>query len=101
MPGLQLREPRSHRWRLAIFVAAALITAVSAVTLFFVEQRLLTIPMGLCPGLRAGRQTLPAVLAFASEQTCNDRPNIGYATVYPLATIAGIILARAPVALLR
>lgn len=86
---------------LAIFVAGALITAVSAVTLLFVGYRLLKIPMGLCVGLLAGMQTQPAVLAFASEQTRNDMPNIGYATVYPLATIAKIILAQALVALLR
>lgn len=86
---------------LAIFVAGALITAVSAVTLLFVGYRLLKIPMGLCVGLLAGMQTQPAVLAFASEQTRNDMPNIGYATVYPLATIAKIILAQALVALLQ
>ncbi len=86
---------------LAIFVAGALITAVSAVTLLFVGYRLLKIPMGLCVGLLAGMQTQPAVLAFASEQTRNDMPNIGYATVYPLATIAKIILAQGLVALLR
>lgn len=86
---------------LAIFVAGALITAASAVTLLFVGYRLLRIPMGLCVGLLAGMQTQPAVLAFASEQTRNDMPNIGYATVYPLATIAKIILAQGLVALLR
>jgi putative transport protein len=86
---------------LALFVAGALITAVSAVTLLVVGHRLLKIPMGLCLGLLAGMQTQPAVLAFASEQTRNDMPNIGYATVYPLATIAKIILAQALVALLR
>ncbi|MGB9632887.1 MAG: aspartate:alanine exchanger family transporter [Chloroflexaceae bacterium] len=86
---------------LAIFVAGTVITAVSAVTLLFVGYRLLKIPMGLCIGLLAGMQTQPAVLAFASEQTRNDMPNIGYATVYPLATIAKIILAQGLVALLR
>jgi putative transport protein len=86
---------------LAIFVAGAVITAVSAVTLLFVGYRLLKIPMGLCVGLLAGMQTQPAVLAFASEQTRNDMPNIGYATVYPLATIAKIILAQGLVALLQ
>lgn len=86
---------------LAIFVAGALITAISAMTLLFVGYRLLKIPLGLCIGLLAGMQTQPAALAFAAEQTRNDMPNIGYATVYPLATIAKIILAQGLVALLR
>jgi putative transport protein len=49
----------------------------------------------------AGFQTQPAVLGFASEQARNDLPNLGYATVYPLATIAKIILAQLLLAWLR
>lgn len=86
---------------LSILIAGTLITAVAAVTLLFVGHRLLKIPMGLCIGLLAGLQTQPAVLAFASEQTGNDVPNLGYATVYPLATIAKIVLAQLLVVLLR
>lgn len=78
----------------AIFLIGAGITAFAALSLLFVGHKLLKIPMGLCIGLLAGMQTQPAVLAFASEQTRNDMPNIGYATVYPLATIAKIILAQ-------
>ncbi|MFQ3664062.1 MAG: aspartate:alanine exchanger family transporter [Chloroflexaceae bacterium] len=86
---------------LAIFVAGTLITTVAALALLVAGHRLLKIPMGLCIGLLAGMQTQPAVLAFAAEQTRNDMPNIGYATVYPLATIAKIILAQALVVWLR
>jgi putative transport protein len=39
-------------------------------------------------------QTQPALLGFALEQTNNDQPNIGYAAVYPAATIAKIVLAQ-------
>jgi putative transport protein len=39
-------------------------------------------------------QTQPAVLGFALEQTHNDLPDIGYATVYPAATITKILLAQ-------
>lgn len=85
---------------LSILIAGTLITAVAAVTLLVVGHRLLKIPMGLCIGILAGLQTQPAVLAFASEQTDNDMPNLGYATVYPLATIAKIVLAQLLVVLL-
>jgi len=34
------------------------------------------------------------VLAYAQQEAKNDLPAIGYATVYPMATIAKIILAQ-------
>jgi putative transport protein len=50
--------------------------------------------MGLLIGMLAGLQTQPAVLGFAQEQAGNELPNIGYATVYPLAMILKILLAQ-------
>ncbi|NTU81827.1 MAG: transporter [Chloroflexales bacterium] len=79
---------------LGIFVAGALITCTAALTLLVIGHKVLKIPMGLCVGILAGLQTQPAVLAFASEQARNDLPNIGYATVYPLATIGKIVAAQ-------
>ena len=42
----------------------------------------------------AALQTQPALLSFAHEQTDNELPNIGYATVYPIAIIGKILLAQ-------
>jgi len=50
--------------------------------------------MSLLIGMLAGLQTQPAVLGFANEQTGNDLANIGYATVFPLATTNRILLAQ-------
>lgn len=50
--------------------------------------------MGLLAGILAGLQTQPAVLAFAHEQTRNDLPNVGYASVFPAAMILKIALAQ-------
>ena len=58
-------------------------------------------PLSLLTGMLAGLQTQPAVLGFALEQTGNDLPNIGYATVYPVAMIAKIFLAQLLLTLLR
>lgn len=85
---------------MAIFMAGALITCAAALTTLAVGHRLLKIPMSLLIGMLAGLQTQPAVLGFALEQTRNDLPNIGYATVYPIATISKIILAQVLLALL-
>ena len=79
----------------AIFLAGVLITCAAALSLLYLAHRWLRIPMGLCIGMLAGLQTQPALLAFANEQARNDLPNIGYATVYPLATIAKILCAQA------
>ncbi|MBL8056764.1 MAG: hypothetical protein JNK29_08700 [Anaerolineales bacterium] len=86
---------------LALFLAGVVITLVAAFSLLWIGHRLLKIPMGLLTGMLAGVQTQPAVLGFAVEQARNDLPNIGYATVYPMATIAKIILAQIILALLR
>ena len=68
-------------------------TSVGLATLW-VGHRLLKIPLGLLAGILAGLQTQPAVLAFAQEQTRNDLPNVGYATVFPTAMILKIALAQ-------
>jgi putative transport protein len=86
---------------LAIFVAGAIITCVTALTVLCLGHYLWRIPMGLLGGILAGLQTQPAVLGFALEQSENDLPNIGYATVYPIATITKILLAQLLLALLR
>jgi len=78
----------------ALFVAGTLLTFSVAFAALWIGYRVLKIPMGLLLGIVAGLQTQPAVLGFALEQTNDDAPNVGYATVYPLATIAKIILAQ-------
>ena len=50
--------------------------------------------MSLLTGILAGLQTQPAVLSYAEDQTGNDLPNIGYATVFPTATVLKILLAQ-------
>ena len=57
--------------------------------------------MSIMTGILSGQQTQPAALGFALEQAHNELPNIGYATVYPLATIAKIVLAQLLLSLLR
>lgn len=77
-----------------LFFGGALITISVAFASLFIGYKLLNIPFSLLTGMLAGLQTQPAVLAFASEQTGNEAPNIGYAMVYPTATIVKIILAQ-------
>jgi len=80
---------------LPILASAAAIAFVAPTVGMLVGRYLLRVPWGVLLGIIAGTQTQPAVLAFASEQTKDDLPNAGYATVYPLATIAKIVIAQA------
>ena len=70
-------------------------------TMLWVGYRVLKIPMGQLAGMLAGLQTQPAVLGFALEASGDDLPNMGYATVYPIATIGKIVLAQLLLALLH
>jgi putative transport protein len=79
---------------LALFAAGAVITCATALATLWVGHRLMRIPMTLLLGMVAGVQTQPAVLGYALEQTGNDLPSVGYASVYPLAMIAKILLVQ-------
>lgn len=45
-------------------------------------------------GMLAGLQTQPAALSFAAARTSAEKVQLGYASVYPLATILKIIFAQ-------
>lgn len=79
---------------LELFLAGGAITLTTASLTLLVGHFLFKIPMSLLTGMLAGLQTQPAVLGFATEQTGNDLPTIGYATVFPLATVTKILLAQ-------
>ena len=83
---------RSNGW--VLLAAGAVVTfAVAGVTLV-VGHKLLKIPPESLLGLVAGLQTQPACLAFASSLSKSDNTNLAYASIYPAAMIAKIILAQ-------
>ncbi len=77
-----------------VLVLGALLTCIAAAVTLWVGYKLMHIPMGVMLGVLAGLQTQPAVLGFALEQSKNELPNIGYATVYPIAMVIKILLAQ-------
>ena len=79
---------------LTLFVTGALLTGTVALLTLWLAHRCLKIPFAAAAGLLAGLQTQPAVLGFATEQTGSEEPNVAYATVYPVATIAKIVLVQ-------
>jgi len=79
---------------LLIFALGTLLTGTVALVTLWIGYRLLKVPMGMLTGMLAALQTQPALLSFAHEQADNDLPNVGYATVYPIALIGKILLAQ-------
>jgi putative transport protein len=77
-----------------LFLLGVLLTAFVTTLLVILGGRALRVPSGMLLGVVAGAQTQPADLTFALEQAKNEVPTVGYATVYPLATIAKIVLAQ-------
>lgn len=85
---------------LTVLGTGALTTLVALAITLAVGSRVLRLPPRTLAGVVAGMQTQPAVLAFATEQSPDDREvNLGYATVYPVAMIAKIIVAQIVVSL--
>lgn len=79
---------------LIILAAGAAVTVLTSIFVLLVGRLLMKAPMGLLIGLLSGLQTQPAVLGFSLEQTNDEMPNIGYATVFPVAMILKIVLAQ-------
>lgn len=85
---------------LTILLVGAFVTFLSALAILWIGYKFLQIPMNLLIGMLAGAHTQPAVLGFAQEQTCNELPNIGYASVLPTALIAKVVFAQLLLAIL-
>jgi putative transport protein len=77
-----------------MLLAGAIISLSCALLTVVIGHRVLRIPLSVVVGMLAGIQTQPAVLAYALEKTGRDSPNVGYASVFPIAMISKILLAQ-------
>ena len=84
---------------LSFLAAGAVITFATATAALLVGHRLLRVPMPVLAGMVAGIHTQPAVLGWATEHARSEAPNLGYAAVYPVATLAKILLVQVVLAL--
>jgi putative transport protein len=83
-----------HGGGLTIFLVGTTITCLVSLTTVLIGRKLLGIPTGALSGMLAGIHTQPAALAFANERHPDGSPAVGYATVFPLATIVKIVAAQ-------
>jgi putative transport protein len=86
---------------LLTFAAGAGITLSAAALTLWTGATLFRLPFGALAGTLAGLQTQPAVLGFALEQSKDESPNVAYATVYPVAMIAKVLLGQILLAIMR
>lgn len=79
---------------LQLLLTGALLTFAVTILMLVVGFKVLKIRFDALMGLVSGMQTQPACLAFATNLTKNEAPNVSYAEVYPVAMIAKIVLAQ-------
>jgi putative transport protein len=77
-----------------LLAAGALITLTTAAAALWSARRVMRAAPGTALGLVAGVHTQPAGLAFANEVARDESPDLGYASVSPIATITKILLAQ-------
>ena len=79
---------------LQVFFAGAVITTLIGFLTLLIGYKVLKIPFGMLTGMLAGLGTQPAALGFGLQQADNELPNLGYALVFPIATITKVIVAQ-------
>jgi putative transport protein len=79
---------------LSMLAAGAAVTFLTALVALVVAHRVLRLPFSVALGLVSAIHTQPAALAFATDRSKNELPRLGYASVFPIATIAKIVIAQ-------
>lgn len=77
-------------------VSAAILLGIVLTTL--IGGHLMRIPFDDLLGITAGVTGNPAIAAYAAKQVPTDRPDIGYAMIFPGATIVKIIIVQLMIA---
>lgn len=76
----------------ALFIVGAFVSTIVPFLMMVFTVGVMKLPMGLASGLMARTQPQPVLLAFAQEQTEGEGAALGYATVFPIATILKIVV---------
>ncbi len=92
--GSALVDAVSSSQGIKLAFAAVVVVAATAAMLLFAGRRLLGLGGARLTGTLAGLETQPAVLAFANEQSDDDRVSTAYAIVFPVAMLLKILLAQ-------
>ena len=66
--------------------------SVLTVTVLLITVYVFRIPFDMAAGIVSGATGNPAILAFSSRALASDKPDIGYAMIFPSMTIVKILL---------
>jgi putative transport protein len=79
---------------LPLFLAGAGLTFASAMAFLLTAQAVTKLSSGTLMGMVSGVHTQPAALGFAQGRRQDEEPSLGYAAVFPLATLVKIVAAQ-------
>ena len=82
------------------FILLGALIVLPLVVITMVVGRLMAIPIGDLFGVVSGATGNPAILAYASRAIPTDRPDIGYAMIFPTLSLAKILFVQVVAALL-
>lgn len=85
---------------LQLVALGAAIVLVVVISVLLIGNRLLRIPYDDLLGVVSGVTGNPAILAYSSRTMQTDRPDVGYAIIFPGATVAKIIIVQVLAAIL-
>ena len=68
------------------------LVSVLTVTVLLITVYVFRIPFDMAAGIVSGATGNPAILAFSSRALASDKPDIGYAMIFPSMTIVKILL---------
>jgi putative transport protein len=77
-----------------VTILLALVVVTAAVCLWIFR-----LPFDMTVGVLCGATGNPAILAFANRIAPTDRPDVGYAMIFPSMTIAKILFVQVAAAL--
>lgn len=77
-----------------LFIAGAIASIAIPMIFIPLAYKRFKLPFAVVSGMVSAIHTQPAVHAYASNQADNDLPNHGYAMVFPVSTIAKILIAQ-------
>jgi putative transport protein len=106
LAGVGLRSGRAFVDTLAggggltMLLAGGAVTFVTALSVVLIAHRALKLPLPVALGIVSGVHTQPAALAFAHDRSKNELPRLGYASVFPIATVGKIVIAQVLLSLL-
>lgn len=85
-----LSDPKSYLLMGVSFIIAAATVSI----MLFVGYKMLKIPYSRLSGMVAAMNTQPATLAYVNDLDKTNDADVGYASVYPMALIAKILIAQ-------